>query len=129
MPNNNKYIPFNKSSIHLFENGFTFFTYSKTEFIPITENISDLKSSLQELFSFYPKGTFSKTQIITYHQPSTFVPVRFFDKNLLPKYLQLLGNFDKDSALNFDMVEKENQVNVYTYPKAILKILNQNLEK
>ena len=82
MPNKNKDIPFNESSIHLFVNGFSFFTHSKTEFIPITKDIGDLESSLQELLSFYPKGAFSKTQIITYHQPSTFVPVTFFDKNL-----------------------------------------------
>ena len=129
MPNKNKDIPFNESSIHLFVNGFSFFTHSKTEFIPITKDIGDLESSLQELLSFYPKGAFSKTQIITYHQPSTFVPVTFFDKNLLPNYLQLFGTFDEDSGLNFDTLEKENQVNVYTYPKGSLKILNQYFDR
>jgi len=128
MPSKNNNILLNESSIHLFVNGFSFCTPSKTEFIPINENIEDFKSALEELLSFYPKGTFSKTKIITYHQPSTFVPNKFFDKNLLPNYLQLLGSIDEHSALNFDNLEKEKQVNVYTYPKRIFKILKQNLD-
>ena len=64
MPNKNKDIPFNESSIHLFVNGFSFFTHSKTEFIPITKDIGDLESSLQELLSFYPKGAFSNIKCL-----------------------------------------------------------------
>lgn len=129
MPSKNKTIPLTESSIHLFVNGFSFCTPSKTEFVPITDNIEDFKSALKDLLSFYPKETFSNTQIVSYHQPSTFVPDLFFDKNLLPNYLQLYGTVDEHSALNFDVLEEEKQVNVYSYPKLILEILNQQLEK
>ena len=75
-------------------NGFSFYTPSRTEFNPITKNIGDFESALEELLNFYPKEMFFDTQIISYHQPSTFVPVKFFDKNLLKNYLQILGNFE-----------------------------------
>ena len=118
-----------ESSIHLFVNGFSFCTSSKTEFIPLTQDIDDFKSALTDLLRFYPEDTFTNTQVILYHQPSTFVPSTFFDKNLLPNYLQFLGDFDEYSALNFDELKDTNQVNVYSYPKAILEILNQILKK
>ena len=107
MPSKNKSIALTNSSIHLFVNGFSFYTPSRTEFNPITENIGDFESVLEELLNFYPKEMFSGTQIISYHQPSTFVPIKFFDKNLLKNYLQILGNFDDNSALNFDLLKAQ----------------------
>tara|TARA_B100001059_G_scaffold26597_1_gene21402 strand:- start:810 stop:1586 length:777 start_codon:yes stop_codon:yes gene_type:complete len=127
MPSKNKSIAPSNSSIHLFVNGFSFYTPSRTEFTPITENIGDFKLALEELLNFYPKEMFSGTQIISYHQPSTFVPIKFFDKNLLENYLHILGNIDENSGLNFDLLKEESQVNVYSYPKIILEILNQQI--
>ena len=127
MPSKNKSIALTNSSIHLFVNGFSFCTPSRTEFTPFTKNICDFESALEELLNFYPKGMFSGTQIISYHQPSTFVPVKFFDKNLLKNYLHILGNIDENSGLNFDLLKEESQVNVYSYPKIILEILNQQI--
>ena len=127
MPSKNKSIALTNSSIHLFVNGFSFYTPSRTEFTPFTKNICDFESALEELLNFYPKGMFSGTQIISYHQPSTFVPTKFFDKNLLKNYLQILGNIDENSGLNFDLLKEESQVNVYSYPKIILEILNQHI--
>jgi hypothetical protein len=114
MPSKNKSIALTNSSIHLFVNGFSFYTPSRTEFTPFTKNIGDFESALEELLNFYPKGMFSGTQIISYHQPSTFVPIKFFDKNLLKNYLQILGNIDENSGLNFDLLKEESQVNVFT---------------
>lgn len=128
MPNKNSTIQHSSSSIHLFVNGFSFCTPSKTEFVPLTENIEDFKSTLKDLLLFYPKSTFTQTQIVCYHQPSTFVPKAFFDKKLLSNYVKFLGTLDAHSALNYDELEEEKQVNVYSYPKTILEILNQNLE-
>ena len=127
MPSKNKSIALTNSSIHLFVNGFSFYTPSRTEFIPITNNIGDFESALEELLNFHPKEMFSGTQIISYHQPSTFVPIKFFDKNLLKNYLQILGNINENSGLNFDLLKEESQVNVYSYPKIILEILNQHI--
>lgn len=129
MPNKNSTIQHSRSSIHLFANGFSFCTPSKTEFIPITEHIEDFKSALSDLLSFYPKSTFTDAQIVCYHQPSTFVPNVFFNKKLLPNYVKFLGAIDKHSALNYDTLGEEKQVHVYSYPKPILEILNQKLEK
>ena len=129
MPSKNKFIPLTNSSIHLFVNGFSFHTPSKTEFTPITKDIVDFESTIKEILNYYPKQIFSNTQIISYHQPSTFVPVKFFDKNLLKKYLKIMGNIDQNSALNFDLLKEEGQVNVYSYPKRILDILNQQINK
>tara|TARA_B100000989_G_scaffold168358_1_gene125982 strand:+ start:1120 stop:1896 length:777 start_codon:yes stop_codon:yes gene_type:complete len=127
MPSKNKSITHTNLSIHLFVNGFSFYTPSRTEFNPITKNIGDFESALEGLLNFYPKEIFSGAQIISYHQPSTFVPIKFFDKNLLKNYLQILGNIDDNSAINFDLLKEESQVNVYSYPKIILKILNQQI--
>ena len=101
MPNKNNSITLTDSSIHLFVNGFSFCTPSKIEFIPTPDGDEDFKSALTELLGFYPKGTFEKAQIISYHQPSTFVPANFFVFFLLPNYLRFLGQVNSVSVIIF----------------------------
>ena len=72
MPNKNNSITLTDSSIHLFVNGFSFCTF-QNRIYPTPDGDEDFKSALTELLGFYPKGTFEKAQIISYHQPSTFV--------------------------------------------------------
>ena len=129
MPNKNNSITLTDSSIHLFVNGFSFCTPSKIEFIPTPDGDEDFKSALTELLGFYPKGTFEKAQIISYHQPSTFVPANFFDKKLLPNYLRFLGKVNSESVINFDELKEENTVNIYALPKARLEIINDEIRE
>ena len=127
MPNKNNSIAFAGSSIHLFVNGFSFCTPSKTEFVPTPSGTDDFKTGLIDLLAFYPKETFDKTQIISYHQPSTFVPNAFFDKKLLPNYLRFQGKIPKDFNLSFDVLEDVNQVNIHAYPKKEFEIIHQQI--
>ena len=127
MPSKNKSITSTDSSIHLFEEGFSFCASSKTEFIPTPNGDQDFKSALIELLDFYPKGTFEKTKIVSYHQPSTFVPTVFFNKKLLPNYLRFLGKINIDSVINFDELKEEHSVNIYALPKSKLEIINNEI--
>ena len=129
MPSKNNSITFTDSSIHLFVDGFSFCTSSKTEFIPTPNGDQDFKSALTELLEFYPKGTFEKTQIVSYHQPSTFVPTVFFDKKLLPNYLRFLGKINTDSVINFDELKEEHSINIYALPKSKLEIINNEISE
>ena len=127
MPNNSTKVPYRSPSIHLFVNGFSFCTPSKTEYIPTTEESEDFESVILELFSFYPKDSFHQTQIISYYQPATFVPVKFFDKKHLSNYLTFSGKIPLNRILNFDILDSEQTVTVYTTPKRTLEILNRHL--
>jgi hypothetical protein len=129
MPNKNNSIAQTDTSIHLFVNGFSFCTPSKTEFIPTPEGEEDFKSAWTELLSFYPKGTFDQAQLISYHQPSTFVPAQFFDQQLLPNYLRFLKKLESNAVLNFDEIKNHATVNVYALPKVSLEIINSELSE
>jgi hypothetical protein len=58
MPTSSSKAPYKNPSIHLFVNGFSFCTPSKTEYIPTTEESEDFEAVVLELFSFYPKDSF-----------------------------------------------------------------------
>lgn len=127
MPSKTKIIPNIGASIHVFMNGFSFCTPTKTDFIPFSDGIDTFKEVLKELIDFYPKQTFAATQVVYYHQPSTFVPVAFFDADLLPNYLQLYGTIEKSHELIYEEIEALDQVQVYAYPKEIHLILKKVL--
>jgi hypothetical protein len=128
MPNKNSTIPLQGTSIHLFGNGFSFCTPSKTEFIPAPKGSEDFKSAIDEITNFYPKETIQNLQVVSYHRPSTFVPAVFFEEKLLPNYLRFAGEQDKGSISKFDVLENENTINVYAIPKDISELLNSSLK-
>jgi hypothetical protein len=127
MPTSSTNVPYRSPSIHLFVNGFSFCTPSKTEYIPTAEESEDFESIVLESFSFYPKDSFRQTQIISYYQPATFVPVKFFDKKHLSNYLTFSGKVPLNRILNFDILDSEQTVTVYTTPKRTLEFLNRHL--
>lgn len=127
MPTNSVNVPLRNSSIHLFVNGFSFCTPSKTEYIATAEASEDFESEVLELFSFYPKDAFRQAQIISYHQPATFIPLEFFDKKYLSNYLALTGKAAANQIFNYDVLETAQTVTVYTTPKKTLEILNRHL--
>jgi hypothetical protein len=119
MPNKNNTIPNIGASIHIFMNGFSFCTPSKTDFIPFTEGPDSFKTLLQELVAFYPKHTFAATQVVYYSQPSTFVPTPLFDAKLLPSYLRFYGEIEKSHHLDYEELEEQTQIQVYALPTRI----------
>ena len=129
MPTNQSNTPLRSSSIHLFVNGFSFCTPTKTEYIPTPEGAKDFDSTVEELLNYYPKSLFEHTQIISYQHPATFIPIKFFDEKYLAEYLSFSGKTDLEQILNFDVLNTAQTVTVYTTPKKTLELLNRHLSQ
>lgn len=121
---NNHILP-NELSIHFFENGFSFCTNSKINFNPIISDKEDLKVLLKENLDFYPKGSFEVYSVVFFQSPSTFVPQKFFDPKKIEIYLSLYKKTNKKDVFTYDIIENQNQVNVYSYQNEIKFILDE----
>ena len=121
---NNHILP-NELSIHFFENGFSFCTNSKINFNPIISDKEDLKVLIKENLDFYPKGSFEVYSVVFFQSPSTFVPQKFFDPKKIEIYLSLYKKTNKKDVFTYDIIENQNQVNVYSYQNEIKFILDE----
>ena len=121
----NKHILPNELSIHFFVNGFSFCTNSKVDFTSISSDIEDLKVTLKENLEFYPKDYFETFSVVFFQSPSTFVPQKFFDSKKSKIYLSLYNKTQKEDIIAYDILENQQQVNVYSFQKTIKTILDE----
>jgi hypothetical protein len=131
MPNKNKILNNNDLSIHIFMDRFYFCTQSKIEYIPLLEDPQDFHKTLIEYLDYHSKENFNAFSLISFHNPSTFVPLSFFNKSFCEDYLCLYSKEKKDEIVNYDKIEQISQINVYTCPRHIsndLKKINLSLE-
>ena len=106
-------------------NGFSFCTNSKIDFTPINSDKKELKISLKEKLEFYPKDDFEIYSIVFFQSPSTFVPQKFFDSKKSKIYLSLYNKIKKEDIVAYDILENQQQVNVYSFQKEIKTILDE----
>ena len=121
----NKYILPNELSIHFFVNGFSFCTDSQIDFTPINSGIEELKVSLNKKLEFSPKDDFKIFSAVFFQRPSTFVPQKFFDSKKSKIYLSLYNKTSKEDIVAYDILESQQQVNVYSFEKEIKIILDE----
>lgn len=126
MPNNNKIIQHNELSIHIFVNGFCFCTKSKVDFLPISNEISDIKPAFDEFINYYPKRSFKAISIIHFSHPSTFVPQTLYDVSQKKRYLSHYKLTSQNDVFVHDILKESKKINVYSYPKEIESILETN---
>ena len=106
-------------------NGFSFCTNSKIDFTPINSDVQELNVSLKENLEFYPKDNFEIYSVVFFQSPSTFVPQKFFDSKKSKIYLSLYNKIPKENIFAYDILESQQQVNVYNYRKEIKTILDE----
>jgi hypothetical protein len=123
MPNSNKIIQHNELSIHSFVNGFSFCTQSKVDFLPANNDQNEFNKAFEEFIDYYPKKTFTAISLIHFEHPSTFIPKALFSENHLERYLSHYKTNKGDSSFQYDILDEEDQVNVYSYPKEIQSLL------
>ena len=121
----NKYILPNELSIHFFVNGFSFCTNTQIDFTPINDGIEDLKVSLKKKIEFFQKDDFEIFSVVFFQRPSTFVPQKFFDSKKSKIYLSLYNKTPKEDIVAYDILESQQQVNVYSFEKEIKIILDE----
>ena len=121
----NKYILPNELSIHFFVNGFSFCANSHIDFTPINSGIEELKVSLKKKLEFFPKDNFEIFSVVFFQRPSTFVPQKFFDSKKSKIYLSLYNKTPKEDIVAYDILESQQQVNVYSFEKEIKTILDE----
>ena len=107
-----------------FLNGFSFCTNSQIDFTPINDGIEDLKVSLKKNRVF-PKDDFEIFSVVFFQRPSTFVPQKFFDSKKSKIYLSLYNKTPKEDIVAYDILESQQQVNVYSFEKEIKIILDE----
>ena len=128
MPINNKLLQNKDLSIHLFGDGFSFCTPSKSDFIP-TANEEDARQALKEYFDYYPEGSFTNFSVVSFLGPSTFVPLTLFNKKQPERYLALYNKPKKKEIVQYDVLEEENQVNVYSYSSKLVSDIKSVVSK
>ena len=97
-------------------NGFSFCTNSKIDFTPINSDVKELKVSLKKIRVF-PKDNFEIFSVVFFQRPSTFVPQKFFDSKKSKIYLSLYNKTPKEDIVAYDILESQQQVNVYSFEK------------
>ena len=80
MPKKSRIIQPRELSIHIFQNGFSFCTSSKIDFVSSLNNNSNFKTELDDYLGYYTNGDFDSFSIILFQYPSTFVPQNLFNK-------------------------------------------------
>ena len=126
MPNKNKILNNNDLSIHIFMDRFYFCTQSKIEYIPLLEDPQDFYKILIEYLDYHSKENFNAFSLISFHNPSTFVPLTFFDKSFCEDYLSLYKKTKDYEIASYDTLEEDNQVNLYSFPRFISKVLKKS---
>ena len=126
MPNKNKVLTNKHLSIHVFMDGFYFCTQSKIEFIPHFEDSQDFHETLIEYLDYHRKENFNAFSLVSFHNPSTFIPLSFFDKSYCEDYLSLYKKTKNSEIVSYDTLEDENQVNLYSFPRYISKALKKS---
>ena len=126
MLNKNKILKNKDLSIHIFKDGFYFCTQSKIEYIPLLEDHQDFLKILIEYLDYHSKENFNAFSLILFNNPSTFVPLTFFDKSFCEDYLSLYKKTKDYEIVSYDTLEDENQVNLYSFPQFISKVLKKS---
>ena len=126
MPNKNKILKNQDLSIHVFTDGFYFCTQSKIEYIPLLKDPQDFHKTLIEYLDYHSKENFNAFSLISFHNPSTFVPLSFFNKSFCEDYLCLYKKTKDYEIASYDTLEDSNQVNLYSFPQFISKVLKKS---
>jgi hypothetical protein len=129
MPINNKLLQQKDLSIHLFGDGFSFCTPSNTDYIQTPKGDEDFRQALKEYFNYYSEGSFNNFSVVSFLNPSTFVPLPLFDKKESKRYLSLYNKPKKKEDIHYDILEEENQVNVYSHPNSIFADIEEVVSK
>ncbi len=129
MPIKNKLLQQKDLSIHLFGDGFSFCTPSNTDYIQTPNGEEDFRKALKEYFNYYPEGSFNNFSVVSFLNPSTFVPLSLFDKKESQRYLSLYNKPKKREGFHYDVLEEENQVNVFSHPSSLFKDIKSVVSK
>ena len=125
MPKKSRIIQPRELSIHIFQNGFSFCTSSKIDFVSSLNNNSNFKTELDDYLGYYTNGDFDSFSIILFQYPSTFVPQNLFNKKQSKLYLSLYHKALETDIVAYDTLEEVEQVNVYSFPESIKNILEE----
>jgi hypothetical protein len=126
MPNKNKILKKKDLSIHFFRDGFYFCTQSKVEFIPSLQDPKDFHKILIDYLDYHSKESFNAFSLISFHNPSTFVPLPLFDKSFCKDYLGLYNRTKDHEIILYDTLEEDYQVNLYSFPRFISVALKES---
>jgi len=129
MPFNNNLSNNERLSIHVFENGLSFYDNSSIFFF----DFESCKNQIEKNLIFFLKNNtldeFKKVRCIFFNEPATFVPFSIFDPAKVEVYLKQNISLNSTKKEYFDETDDKSIKIIYQLRNDLIKILQRNFNE